>query len=397
MNEKMKEKTERAAEILMTAGFLLMTLCVIVVTILRPKQDTSYFENRSLSTFSGSGDIAGLERALCDNAAFRTTLSGWKAWCDIHLLHRPVVNGVVVTDGTVLFPYEKYEKIDLSSILENSDRMGQDLAALCDSVKEYGGTFLYAAVPSKFAYDADLYPWYLNNREEYNREVTAAFFAALERYEVPYLDIGEVWTKEDGAPRYLSAVDHHYTWDGCFSAYRAVMERLEEDGGRALSVLSEEDLEIRTAPNPFLGSYARMLCRKWRLDEPFRYGVLREEIPFTRYNWENPEPAKAVLFSFPALWWEDLTFTAYMGGDIGETIIKTDRQELPSLLIFGDSYTNGLETLMYASFDEMRSLDLRHREGDILAYIREYQPDYVVCVRDYEQFLNFTGNGRIGS
>ena len=85
-----------------------------------------------------------------------------------------------------------------------------------------------------------------------------------------------------------------------------------------------------------------------------------------------------------------------MCGDISETVLQTDRPELPDALMFGDSFTNPLETIWYASFDETRSLDLRyHTELSLLDYVEEYRPQVVVCVRDYEQMLNLYGNGSI--
>ena len=70
-----------------------------------------------------------------------------------------------------------------------------------------------------------------------------------------------------------------------------------------------------------------------------------------------------------------MLYTAYMGGDIGETVIDTGRDELPNILIYGDSFTNPLECLMYYSFNEMHSIDLRYYKDMTLEdYIRLYQP-----------------------
>lgn len=82
------------------------------------------------------------------------------------------------------------------------------------------------------------------------------------------------------------------------------------------------------------------------------------------------------------------------GGDIAETVIDTGRDELPSLLIYGDSFTNPVEGLMYYSFDEMRTVDLRHYKDMTLADdIALYQPDVVVGIRDYESLLFTDYNG----
>ena len=83
-----------------------------------------------------------------------------------------------------------------------------------------------------------------------------------------------------------------------------------------------------------------------------------------------------------------------MGGDVGETVIDTDRPELPSLLLWGDSYSNAMETLLWASFDEARYLDYRYFDGASLSeYIERYKPDVVACIRDDLSILNSDGNG----
>ena len=91
-----------------------------------------------------------------------------------------------------------------------------------------------------------------------------------------------------------------------------------------------------------------------------------------------------------------MTYNLYMGGDHGETIIRTDRPELPSALVFGDSFTNALETVLYASFNETRSLDLRHyTERSLREYIEDYRPDVVICVRNNTFFYVNDGNTRM--
>ena len=96
----------------------------------------------------------------------------------------------------------------------------------------------------------------------------------------------------------------------------------------------------------------------------------------------------------PATDTEDVLYSLYMGGDVGETVIETGRPDLPSILIYGDSFPNPVECLAYYSFDEMRSIDLRHYKDMTLAdYIQAYQPDIVVGIRDYEALLSTDFNG----
>ena len=115
-------------------------------------------------------------------------------------------------------------------------------------------------------------------------------------------------------------------------------------------------------------------------------------MPFTRTD--NGAAVPATLYTLP----EEgsvVDYNIYMGGDIAETVLQTDRPELPDLLIFGDSFTNPLETLLYTGFNETRCLDLRYYQGSLLDYVRTYQPDVVLCVRDDTAYLSPEGNGTI--
>ena len=62
--------------------------------------------------------------------------------------------------------------------------------------------------------------------------------------------------------------------------------------------------------------------------------------------------------------------------------------------VYGDSFTNAVECVLYYGFNQMRSLDFRYyTEMSLGEYIETWQPDYVVCIRDYEQLANPTFNG----
>lgn len=81
---------------------------------------------------------------------------------------------------------------------------------------------------------------------------------------------------------------------------------------------------------------------------------------------------------------------------MAETMLCTYRPELPKLLIIGDSFTNAMETILWASFDETRSLDYRYYTKKTLSeYIGEYQPDVVLFIRDDTAYLNQNRNGNL--
>ena len=121
-------------------------------------------------------------------------------------------------------------------------------------------------------------------------------------------------------------------------------------------------------------------------------GVMEDEIPFRR--WDNGKEVVATVYDLPATPEALVTSEVYMGGDKAETVIQTDRPELPNALVFGDSFTNAMETMLYASFNEMRSIDLRHyTEKTLREYIADYRPDVVICIRDETTYFSADGNG----
>ncbi|MBQ1503175.1 MAG: hypothetical protein IIZ35_04150, partial [Clostridia bacterium] len=92
---------------------------------------------------------------------------------------------------------------------------------------------------------------------------------------------------------------------------------------------------------------------------------------------------------------EEALYSLYMAGDIGRTEIRTGRDGLPDVLIYGDSFTNAVECVAWYSFDTTYTVDFRHYKDKTLSeLIEERKPDIVICIRDYEAFLTAFDNGQ---
>ena len=240
---------------------------------------------------------------------------------------------------------------------------------------------------------SDKFPDYLNSHAAEAEAADRVFAEALAERGVFFLDMGTVYDAQGHPDSYYSTVDHHYNYYGAYAAYRAILEDLN-GSGFDLPVLTEEDLDFVELPNPYIGSRNRKLYNLWPNSEKAVIGVQTEPVAFTRTD--NGQPSDKPLFVTPAEDYMPTTYNLYMGGDFGETILETDRPDLPDALIFGDSFTNALETLLYASFDETRILDLRHyTEKSLKDYISEYQPDIVLCVQNDTFYYTATGNGAV--
>lgn len=393
-------KTHKFADWFIILGFLAFLVLALVVTLVRPKTGWSYYENRNLArpaplsveTVLDGTFPASVEPVLQDHAAGRNTLMKLSAWADLNLFHRPVVNEVISSQG-MLLGFNAYETPDPAYVTAQAEAMADTLAQLRDVVEGYGGSFCYVAVPGQYTYFSDAYPDFLNNREEYTALELPAFTQAMEERGVSLIDMVPV-LEQAGHPRdFYSLADYHYQFGGAYLTYQTILDTLNRELGLELTVLEEGDtLTTQTLENPYLGSRGRKIFGLENCGEHLTIGLPNEPIPFTRRD--NGEETAANVYALPASSTEDVLYALYMGGDVGETVIETDRPELPSILIYGDSFTNPVECLAYYSFDEMRSIDLRHYKDMTLAdYIQTYQPDIVVGIRDYEALLSTDYNG----
>lgn len=377
-------------------GFLAAALAI---TVAKPKVNWSYYENRLLAqwttptaeTISDGSFFSDVEPMLQDHAAGRNTLLKLSTLADLYLLNRPVVNQVVAADGMLLH-WLAYDTPNPAAISAQAEQMAAQLAAVRDVVEDYGGQYYYTAVPGQYTYFEDSHPDYLNNRAEYTDLVLTNFARAVEEQDIDLIEMGGVFAALGNPPELYSRVDYHYSMGGAYQTYRSIMERINQNREEPLTVLEDDAIRFETLSNSYLGSRSRKLFGLWDCGEKTDVAWPADPIPFTRTD--NGAPGDASVYALPGSTWDQVTYSVYMGGDIGETVIDTGRDELPSVLIYGDSFTNPVECLMYYSFNEMRSIDLRHyREMSLADYIRLHQPDVVICIRDYEVLLSSAFNG----
>jgi len=386
---------KRKAELFVTVCFLAFLAVGGAVTALRQPQDISFYENRALAAFpefspqsAGDGSFTtNLERYLEDHAALRDTLLKAQTRADL-ALRRPVVNEIVITPERLL-PFLPPSAMTREDIAAQAEAMADNLKRINDTTAEYGGYYCYVAVPCQSSYFEDDYPWYLENHKERSALSVELLSRALEERGVNFLDIRAAFEELGHPDEYGSRADNHYTMAGAFETYRLVMEKAAGDTGLDFPILGPEDVTFETLPGEYLGSRERRLMGQASREEALSILHPAENVPFTRTD--NGAPIEYGVYATQYL---PLTYNLYMGGDIANTVIDTHRDELPSILIYGDSFTNALECVAYLSFDEMHSLDLRYYDKMSLEdYIRELQPELVVCIRDYDAMLLQAGNG----
>ena len=370
----------------------------MIITIIKPKKIYSYYENRSMAslpqftskTLTDGSYFNDMESYLIDHCAFRESMVKLDIWLDLKL-KRPMINDVVIEDD-ILLQWNNFEKVDRQEIERQAALMSYNLSELNNIIKDYGGYFCYVAVPCQYAYFEDEYPFYLNSRKEYTDASLTSLKHYMNKNKVNFIDMGEVFDKLGHQENYYSKVDNHYTLYGAYETYKSITEKINADTNLNLEFPVGDDITFEENPVYYLGSRLRKIMNLWPGNEALVKANFKKDIPFTRTD--NSVTSEASVYPQGFNEYNHVLYSYYMGGDIPETLIDTKREDLPSVLIYGDSFTNAVECLMYYSFDEMRSIDLRYyNEMSLEEYIKLYKPDVVVCIRDYEALLSTDGNG----
>lgn len=382
---------------LFLALFGLALAAVPAFTFVRPEKKISYYENRALA-----------EKPALTGENVRTGqyFSGWDTWLSDHIVGRNTIlksyariqralpkveaNNIIETGSGALLLMASQEDYDPEEQKEIMDEKTGELKALAGHVQDYGGLFCYVGVPGQRYVYYDEYPEYLSIGRSLVDYCEGRVFDALADTDAVAVNMREVFDATGDAKRYYSALDNHYNYDGVLLTYRTLMKAINERLDTPLKVYEDRDLVFHTEEQEFFGSYSRRICNLQARKEHLVWAEPKEPVPFTREDGHVRVPANTFEQPDPAV----STYAGYMGGDIGETVIRTGRDDLPSILVFGDSFTNPLEGLLYASCGEFRSLDFRHYDAMTLyEYIDLYQPDIVIAVRDNMSYNQFEDNG----
>ena len=395
----MTPKKVQKAFLLLLLVFLFLTPFASLLRMGETAAEVQYYEQRnpeplpwpSVENLLDGSYFTNFEAAVTDRLATRTP--SIKSYFAINMaLGRPAVDDSVV-NAEVMLGKNSYSRWDNSKLYGEAEEIAAGYAELKDYVEQLGGYFCYVGMPLQTFYYTDLYPSYMENREWHLTTLRDAFASAMEGADVPFVEMNEIFRSREWEEPLYPQTDHHYTYYAAYVTAQAVAERITEDTEWEITIPGKDELLWRELPNPFLGSSNRKLYGLWDSTDRAAIAEPKEEIPFHR--WDNGEEVAAELFDLPQTDTEEVTYSLYMGGDVGETIIRTEREELPDILVVGDSFTNSLETLLYMGFDEMRSLDYRHYNGmPLRQYIALYKPDIVICVRDESTYFAREWNGR---
>lgn len=96
-----------------------------------------------------------------------------------------------------MLPFLRYGTWNTRIYPDKAVPVADRLQGLSDYVKGYGGTFLFVGLPEQSNYFWNKYPHELDNRRWNATAADAAFYGVLEKRNVPYLDMGAVYDREE--------------------------------------------------------------------------------------------------------------------------------------------------------------------------------------------------------
>lgn len=393
----MSATRKNVCNLIFVALVLAALVTFAVLHISTPKKTESNYENRMLATCptpaadavrDGSFHTA-LEKFLQDHMPYRTELQTLDVKLRMNVLHQPVVNDIVIGDD-VLLPFYGFEKAEEEQVRTAVTEVASIQSRFNRIVRENGGVYYYVAVPTQANLYKDLYPSYMQPYVDRMEENKNTVLSALVGQGVECIDMGDTFFSYEDRDLIGSRIDHHCTQRGSYEIYRAIAEKLASDGIE-IDFPTEDEITFETLPNPFSGSRSKKVLNLFPNEEHLLYARFRSSPSFEWFGSGKSDD----FYNFPNNDTKKVSYTFYMGGDRANfTIRNNDKPDAPSVLIYGDSFTNGLETMLWYSFSQMHSCDLRQVGApDLEQMIEQYQPDVVVCVRDYSVLLDLDGNG----
>ena len=365
--------------------FVIMSVSVTILSSIQQDLEVSYSESRKLSQFSvptlktlSSGEwFSDFEQYCKDQIVGREQWikTYYKLQDELQVNER---NGFVLGKNFFVLPINDVSDDMCEDSLDYGKKQIETLLDIKSVTDKTGGLLLYVNIPSKADLFSENYPVLYYNRQEQNETERISIIEKAKSANIETVETHEILSAHKDEYIYY-ATDHHFTIKGAYYVYQAILDKINnlETGKEKLVFPDWEQLNVYKNTARMAGSY----LRKWGDAHTISVDNMEYALPYDMPQFTRTD--NGVQKEMPTLFNKDGSdYTSFMGGDIGNTIVDTGRDDLPSVLYIGFSFTNTLEVLSVYNFNKVESLDPRHWEGNICTYIEESRPDYVIVVRD---------------
>lgn len=193
--------------------------------------------------------------------------------------------------------------------------------------------------------------------------------------------------------RYYYATDHHWNYRGAYQAYADIVRLLK---GEEEAVLQPAQVEV--FPVYFNGSYSKEL----KLEFSREYFAIYRFEPFPKYTalvngkkkvYDHISSYLKNTFNNTPMYNH---YAACYGGDYGKIVFQGRDGGEGNLLMFGDSLSNSVKTLLIHHYANIIYIDLRHYEEDMgkpfsmSEILAEYPVDQILFLGNIDIFTKGT-------
>ena len=299
------------------------------------------------------------------------TLLGW----DI----QPTGEALILENGYCVDPEAQ---LDITESVQNLEEFNHFL-------KNDGRELLYVQAPFKIYSETVLPLGYI----DYSNQNADAFIKELERKNIDYLDLREVFmTDESKWYELFYITDNHWKVQTAFDATDIICNYLSELYGcnysKALFDLSE--YQIKRYNNIYLGAYGRKFTLAKVKPEDFEFIIPKYE---TSFHFYMPELGIDAEGDFEELFIDydklevanHYTSDAYMsyrtrGYYLTQIYNKEADNKGKRVLILRDSYANPVVPFLALEYEYVDSIQPKEFDGSIASYIDETDPDIVIVM-----------------
>ncbi len=261
--------------------------------------------------------------------------------------------------------YTKKEK-ELKAIAKEINKTADELA-------ESDKKFIYISIPRKDAIMTGYLPdTYISSDEIYNWSMDV--LKANLNENVIVIDAYDLFAEsyQNGENCYYTT-DHHVNFTGGMLVYNEIAQIIKEDYPQ-INILTRDDYNVeKVVVN---GSFNRLIGQSVK-SEPEELNISLKEMTF---KYERKEKGN---LSGKDIWGRGTTYSAaYMAGDNEETVVTTNNENCPNILVTGSSYSNLLEVLLVPNSKTMSSIDYRYNKTGktLLEYAEETDSQYVIYI-----------------
>ena len=359
--------------------YCFISLGIIVTSLVKKDVDYSQFENRTMEYFHWpktdtiiSGEwFDAFEKYNLDQVIGRDTLVETNSRM-LSAIGKRQINGMTAyDDGTILqiaYDFPKIRRL-------GDDTVNNTLVSIRDAAESYGGQFYYMNNYPRHLFFWEGFPYHANECFEDYLAANTNDLKTLSDAGINVVDT--YYIMQDHSDEYLYFhTDHHYTYRGAYYSYLALLDSINKHNPnrKTLTFPSFDSMNIIRPHGYFWGSLISQIGdRKYEGTDYLEY-ALPDDYPTIYERFESGELSDMPLIRDDSI----VEYGWFMNGDYGNTVIRTHRSELPSILIIGYSFTDALELMAVYDFNEMHSIDPRQFDGDIVEYVKSSKCDYVV-------------------